>query len=787
MTLHAIDGLARAPAPPITRDLPGLTGVEADRRRAAQGGNALPDVGDHPFARVLEKFWSPVPWMLEGAIVLELGLSKYIEAAVIGLLLVFNALLGYVQEGRAQATLAALKSRLAVTASARRDGVWKILPAADIVVGDVVKLTLGGLVPADARIHDGEILVDQSMLTGESTPVEAGAGVMAYAGALIRRGEAVAEVTATGAKTKFGKTADLVRTAHVVSTQQSTVFRVVRNIAVCNGALILCMSAYAYFIGLPVSELTPLILTAVLASIPVALPATFTLAAALGARELAKKGVLPTRLSAVDEAGTMDVLCADKTGTLTRNELRVGKTRPLGGFDEAHVLAMAAFASAEGGQDPVDLAIRAASAKKPGAASYRLVTFTPFDPALRMSEAMVRDSSGVSLRVVKGAFASVAALAAPSPGADALEKALEAQGLRVMAVAAGPRSAMKLIGLIALTDPPRADAGGLVAELRDLGIAVVMISGDAPVTALAVARTVGLTGALCPPGGVTDKLRLEDYAVFAGVLPEDKFKLVKTYQAAGHTVGMCGDGANDAPALRQAQIGIAVSTATDVAKSAAGVVLTEPGLGGIVSAVREGRLIFQRVLTYTLNSITKKIVQVLFIAAGLIMTGHAVLTPLLMALIMIVGDALGMSLATDKVRPSAHPNRWRVGRLTVAGVFIGSGQLTFLVAILAIGYFVVRWDQATLQTLGFLTIVCGNQATTYTNRERLRIWSSRPSAWLVGSSAVDLTLACVLAGAGIAMAPLPLSAIAAVVAASVAFALLIDFAKVPVFRRLAFA
>jgi H+-transporting ATPase len=356
-----------------------------------------------------------------------------------------------------------------------------------------------------------------------------------------------------------------------------------------------------------------------------------------------------------------------------------------------------------------------------------------------------------------------------------------------MAVAAGPPAAMQLIGLIALTDPPRADSGALVVELRDLGIAVVMISGDAPVTALAVARTVGLTGALCPPGGVTDKLRLEDYAVFAGVLPEDKFKLVKTYQAAGHTVGMCGDGANDAPALRQAQIGIAVSTATDVAKSAAGMVLTEAGLGGVVSAVREGRLIFQRVLTYTLNSITKKIVQVLFIAAGLIMTGHAVLTPLLMALIMIVGDALGMSLATDNVRPSAHPNRWRVGRLTAAGVFIGGGQLIFSLAILAIGCFVVRWDQATLQTLAFLTIVCGNQATTYVNRERLRIWSSRPSIWLIGSSVADGALACALASAGIAMAPLPIVAIAWVVAAAVVFAFLIDFAKVPVFGRLAFA
>jgi H+-transporting ATPase len=315
----------------------------------------------------------------------------------------------------------------------------------------------------------------------------------------------------------------------------------------------------------------------------------------------------------------------------------------------------------------------------------------------------------------------------------------------------------------------------------------VMITGDAPVTALAVARTVGLEGALCPPGGITDLVGLGDYGVFAGVAPEDKFKLVKAYQAGGHTVGMCGDGANDAPALRQAQIGIAVSTATDVAKSAAGMVLTQAGLGGVVSAVHEGRLIFQRVVTYTLNSITKKVVQVLYIFAGLVMTGHAVLTPLLMTLIMIVGDILGMSLATDNVSASAHPNLWRVGRLTAAGVFIGSGQLIFSVAVLALGYYVAHWDQSTLQSLGFLTIVCGNQATTYNNRTRRRIWSSTPSRWLIAATAVDLVFASVLAYAGIAIAPLPLSVIAALIAATVSFAFLIDFAKVPVFKRLAFA
>src|SRR5271163_1554724 len=316
--------------------------------------------------------------MLEGAVLLEMALGKYVEAAIIAALLIFNAALGLFQESRAQATLAALKSRLALNASVRRDGAWKIIPAADLVPGDMVKLSLGGVVGADVRLDEGEVLLDQSMLTGESVPIEAGAGAQTYAGALVRRGEAVAEVTATGARTKFGRTAELVRSAHVVSSQQKAVLRVVRNLAVFNGILIVMLVAYAHVLKMPLVEIIPLVLTAVLASIPVALPATFTLAGALGARALAKLGVLPTRLSAVDEAASMDVLCADKTGTLTRNALTVTDVRAMPGFDTAHVLALAALASSDGGEDPVDSAIRAAAKEKAEADPPRLVTFLPF-------------------------------------------------------------------------------------------------------------------------------------------------------------------------------------------------------------------------------------------------------------------------------------------------------------------------------------------------------------------------------------------------------------------------
>jgi len=765
----------------------GLTSEEARARLAKYGPNAMPDTATRPWRRALAKLWAPVPWMLEAAIILQTVLHDYVEAAVIAGLLVFNAALGFFQEGRAQATLAALKSRLALTASVRRDGAWKNILATELVPGDTVKLSLGGVVAADVKLVEGSILLDQSMLTGESVPIEAGPGLQTYAGALVRRGEATAIVTATGARTKFGHTAELVRTAHVESTQQKTVERVVRNLAMFNGVFIVLLVVYAHARKMPIGEIIPLVLTAVLASIPVALPATFTLAAAVGAKALARLGVLPTRLSAVDEAATLDVLCTDKTGTLTRNELALTAIHPEPGFDEAHVLAMAALASSDGGEDPVDAAIRSASAKTNNANPLKLTKFVPFDPATKMSEAIAVDANGGTLRVVKGAFAAVIKLTEPVSTAAATEHDLEEKGFRVLAVAVGTPAPMRLAGIIALSDPPRADAAELIKELHTLGVRTVMVTGDAPATAAIIAREVGLDGAICPPGPIPERVRAKDFAVFAGVLPEDKYRLVQAFQKSGHTVGMCGDGANDAPALRQAQMGIAVSTATDVAKSAAGIVLTKPGLEGVVDAVKEGRVTFQRILTYTLNTVNKKIVQVLLLAVGLIMTGHAILTPMLMVIIMITGDFLGMSLTTDNVRPSPMPNAWRVGNLTIAGVFVGISELVFCTAVLAIGKYRLGFGIETLRTLAFLVIVFGNQATTYTNRTRQHLWSTRPSSWLVLSSVADLLIASTMANRGFAMAPLPLLAMAGTLVGAVVFAFMLDIVKVPVFNRLGIA
>ncbi len=775
----------KSPTPPPAQG--GLSSDEARGRLAKIGPNAMPDTAERPWRRVLGKFWAPVPWMLEATIILEVILGRYVESVIIAVLLLFNAALGLLQESRADATLKALKSRLALNASVERDGHWLTVPAVNLVPGDLVKLTLGGVVAADVHIKAGQVQLDQSMLTGESIPIEAGAGVATFAGALVRRGEATAEVTATGPRTKFGRTAELVQMAHVVSSQQKAVLRVVRNLAVFNGIVILFLVAYAHLLKIPVAQIVPLALTAILASIPVALPATFTLAASLGARSLAKRGVLPTRLSAVDEAGTTDVLCADKTGTLTQNALTVNRVTAVPGFDEANVLALAALASSDGGQDPMDGAIRAAAAAKPVSDAPKLVKYIPFDPAKKMSEASATDATGATQRIVKGAFAVIIGLAQSTPASAATAKELEGNGFRVLAVAVGAPSALKLAGLIALSDPPRADSAQLVAELHALGVGVVMVTGEAPVTAGIVAHEVGIEGAVCPPGPLPNPVEPGRFAVFAGVLPEDKYNLVKAFQAAGHTVGMCGDGANDAPALRQAQIGIAVSTATDVAKSAAGVVLTEPGLVGIVAAVKEGRITYQRILTYTLNVIIKKIVTVLFLVAGLILTRHAILTPMLMVIVMITGDFLSMSLTTDHVRPSKKPNSWSIGKLAAAGALLGLCLLTFCTGVLALGHYGLRLDPVGLQSLAFVALVFGSQATIYAIRERRHLWNSRPSLLLAASSTVDIAIASTLAVTGLAMAAIPPALVAGTLAAAALFALLLDLAKVPIFAHLGIA
>jgi H+-transporting ATPase len=775
---HNAHGVLSVPISSGAESPAGLTGDEARRRLEEFGPNTIAEETVSFSRALLGKVWAPIPWLLEAAIILQIGLGKFLEAAVIGGLLAFNATLGLLQESRATAALAALKKRLAPTAQVRRDGAWTKRAAAELVPADLIRLPLGAVVPADARVVSGSVMVDQSMLTGESVPIDAETGDEVYAGSLVRRGQAVAEITATGTGTYFGRAAELVRGARAASTEQRAIFAVVRNLAVVNGALAVLILGYAHAIAVPAADLMALALTALLASIPVALPATFTLSAAIGAQILSRRGVLLTRLSAAHEAAAMDVLCADKTGTLTRNTLEVAEVVAMPGFDRERVLTLAGLASSEGDQDPIDASIRRAAAGERGPhATERLIRFVPFDPATRIAEAVAVDGGGAEFRIAKGAFQAIAKVAEVPADAERRVDGLAALGHRVIAIAAGPPATLRLAGLVAFSDPPREDSAELIGALRDLGVRIVMVTGDSAVTAAAIARQVGIADTVCPP----ERLSLDgaECEVFARVVPEEKHRLVMALQREGHVVGMCGDGVNDAPALRQAQIGIAVASATDVAKAAAGMVLTEPGLSGIVFAVREGRIAFRRLLTYTLNMLVKKTEIVLLLGIGLGVTGYAIMTPILMVLMLVTNDFLSMSLTTDRASLAPRPSVWHMQRITAAALLLGVCKLGFSTAMLAIGLR-NRLGMEELQTLTFVTLVLGNQALLYVLRERGRMWRSRPSAWVFMSSAVDIGIVAALALSGTLMAPLPWRLMLVVAAATIGFALILDQVKRPI-------
>jgi H+-transporting ATPase len=783
-------------AAPGRPELAGLSSAQAASARAEVGPNAVVEEAVHPLARFARHFWAPVPWMLEATIGLQIILGQWLTASMIAAVLLFNVLLAAFQENRANAALALLKQSLTLTSRVRRDGAWVDGPAADLVPGDIVQVSLGDVVPADVLIVDGSLLLDQSMLTGESIPIEMEAGKTAFAGGLVRRGAAIARVTATGTRTYFGRTAELVSTAHVESAEQKAVLGVVRNLTVINFVIVAGLVAYAFAIRVSLEQILLLVLTALLSAVPVALPATFTLAAALGARTLALKGVLLTRLSSLNEAAMVDVVCCDKTGTLTQNELVVSAIRPMkSGCDDADVLGYAALASSPEGQDPIDAVIRAmaskdegaskdgGAAKGPGRASLTVKRFTPFDPAVKMAEAIAVEA-GHEIRVVKGAPAVVATVAPMTPASEKALETLDRAGYRTIAVAAGRSDALELIGFIAFSDPPRADSAALLTELRSLGVLPVMLTGDAAATATTVARAIGLTGPVCPPGEVPASAEPKDFAVYAGIFPEEKFRLVKAFQQNGHAVGMCGDGANDAPALRQAQMGIAVSTATDVAKAAAGVVLTEPGLGGIVACIKEGRSAFQRVLTYTLTILMNKCVTLIVLGAGLIMTGHAVLTPLLQALSMITSDFVTMARAADRAPPSPYPNAWRVRNLTLAAVPLGLFRLLYLVAVLGVCWYGLRLSPGEMQTLTFTMLAFAGQGNVYVLRTHLRFWRSRPAPIMLLASLGDVLVVAALAAGGVLMSPLSITVIGLLAATTIVFTVAMDSIKLAVFARL---
>ena len=774
-------------APIVTGVGRGLSAVEAKARLQQFGPNAVVEEKAHPGRELVRQFWAPVPWLLEATIIIQVFLGEVVEASVIGGLLIFNAVLSYLQEGHTQKVLALLRQQLRVQARVRRDGAWMTVAAEELVPGDVLHLRQGGIVPADVRIAEGSLLLDQSALTGESAAVSVEAEKPAYAGAMVRGGEATGEVTATGAGTFFGKTAELVRTAHSVNRQEHEIGAVVRNLFVVNAAMIVVVLGYGQHLGLSLGHMLPLLLAILLASIPVALPATFTLTAAFGSARLSKRGVLITRLSALHDIASMTVLCSDKTGTLTRNEATVKTLWAAPGSSEEELLRAAAMASDPAGQDPVDGAVVKAAAQRGWTPDETArVNFKSFDPVTKRAEAAFRSASGTQ-RSTKGAPAVVARLAGAADSVwQAQAEKIATHGQRVLAVAAGDETHWRFLGLLGMEDAVREDSRAVVAAIQAAGVRVVMVTGDNALTAASVAEQVGLAAGLCPTESLHGDLggASLDCSVFTGVFPEDKFRLVRAFQRGGEVVGMSGDGVNDAPALRQAEAGIAVANATDVAKAAAAIVLTRPGLSDVVPAIEESRRVFQRIITYTLNMLTKKLELMTLLAGGFLLTGHKPLTPLMMVLFLFLSDFLTMSLATDRMSVSRRPNHWNTRSIVLAAAVLAACKLAFSFGIFAYGHYALHFDTPHLQTLTFATIILSTQAGIYLLRERGHFWASRPSPLLLASSAFAALVAVVLSQSGWLMPPISLLLLAGVAALAAVYFITLDWLKVWLFARL---
>ncbi|MBM4429360.1 MAG: plasma-membrane proton-efflux P-type ATPase [Chloroflexi bacterium] len=741
----------------------GLSESQVQSRREEYGSNEVPERRNNPLWMFARKFWGLSAWMLELIMLLSWVLRKYSDVYVVGALLLVNAILSFVQEQRASSSVAMLRRRLELEARVLRDSQWLIVPASELVPGDVVRLRSGDFVPADIRVLSGHLAVDQSALTGESLDVEKPTGELLYSGATVRHGEATGGVVATGIHTYFGRAVQLVQIARPRLHVEELISDVVRWLFVVVGLLSGLALGFSIYRGFNLLEILPLLLVVLLSAIPVALPAMFTVTTALGALDLARKGVLVTRLSASEDAATMDVLCVDKTGTITRNELSIYHIVPLSGFSEDEVVLYGALASNEANRDPLDLAFLAAAREKNLLdGSWVQTRFVPFDPLTRRTEAVV-EGHGHTFRVVKGAVSAIAEICVLQPmQAAALEEHiyyLAQSGCRSLAVARISEQQTELVGLVSLHDRPRPDSRQLIDSLRKLGVSVKMLTGDAVSTAQQVAESVGLQGSIIRIADLAALLEREPAraadladksAGFAEVYPEDKYAIVKSLQEAGHIVGMTGDGINDAPALRQTEVGIAVHSATDVAKSAASVILTAEGLSGIVDLVKNGRQVHQRIRVWIINKISRTILKSTFVVLAFLATGQYVISAFAMLLMVFINDFVKVSLATDTVRWSPQPERWDVPELVKAAALLGALMVVEAFVILSMGlrYFGLQQNTAALHTFSFEILFFFAMFSILVVRERDHFWSSRPSLVLGLAIVADLLVGITLVSLG---------------------------------------
>ena len=767
----------------------GLSASEVASRLARMGPNAVPEPRSNPLLRFLKNFWGVTAWMLELTLSLALAQKRALDAGVLAGLLLLNAVLGFAQELRASKALEALRRRLQVKVKVLRDGVWTLVEAPGLVPGDVVRLRHGDFVPADLKLLSGRLEADLSALTGETEPLVAGESDLLRSGSVVTRGEAAGLVLLTGLRSSFGRSVQLVQIARPKLHFEAVVSRVVRWLVVMVATLLLTALAVWAWRGGDLMQIIPLMLILMVSAVPVALPAMFTVTLALGSLELVRHGALVTRLSASEDAARMDVLCTDKTGTLTANRLAVAGLLGLDGAGEEEVLRVAAACSQEANQDPLDLAfLAAAKARGLDLEAWVRTSFTPFEAGTRRTEAVVRDGER-TFRVMKGAVDTVLKLCSPRP--DLADQArrwadqVAADGWRCLAVAREEGGVYRLVGLAGMTDPPRTDSRATVEALRGLGVKVLMLTGDA----LSVARGIGRQLGMGPtiqnyhdlPPGVDGAARVDAADGFAGIFPEDKYQVIRALQDRGHVVGMTGDGVNDAPALKQAEVGVAMENATDVAKGAAGIVLTVEGLGALPGIIKVGRSIHQRLETWILNKIIKTFQTVAFVVAAFLVTGRFVVSTFDMVLLLFLVDFVTLALATDRALGSAGPSRWDVNRLALAGARLGLLCVVESLGLLWLGWriFGLGGDQGRLDSFGFEVLFYFGLATVLVVRERGAFWSSRPSPPLAVALAVDAVLVAALVGRGMpGLAPLPWQATALVLGFVGVFGLFLnDFLK----------
>ena len=775
----------------------GLHDTEVTSRLEEFGDNEIAENKQNPIVELLRRYWGPMPWLLEIAIILSCIMNHYFEGIIIFSLLTINTVIGYVHTRSSQKVIALLRKKMAVTSRVLRNGTWIEEDAIRLVAGDIISVKLGDIVAADAKIISGDLTIDQSALTGESLPVDAHPLDILYSGSIVTRSEATCIVVNIGANTFFGKTVELVKVAKPKSHQEEMMMSIVKYMMYLGVIASVIIAASAFLMQLNILIMMNFIIVVLLGAIPAALPAVLTIVQSVGATELAKKGALVTNLDAVEDAASIDIICFDKTGTITQNKLTVVECVPFSGYKTEDVLSIANMTSQSEGMDLIDMAV-IEYAKNAGIASdtYKQISYTPFDPSTKRTESII-ETDGKQFRAVKGATQIVISLCRDTDRKilDEASKTIDgfsAKGNKTIAVARSDNddvNNLKLVGVISLTDPPRTDSKTMIEQARLLGIKPMMLTGDSINIAKEISGEVGIGTAIIRMDSIKDlgiDKQLETVSAcdgFAEIYPEDKFKIVKLLQSGGHIIGMTGDGVNDAPALKQAEMGIAVTNSTDVAKAAASVVLTDSGIGVIIDAVTVSRKTYQRMLTWVLNKVIKVIEFVVFLSIGFFWLHDILLSLIGMTFLVFANDFVSMTLATDNVQSTGSPNNWNLKNVLLASLIPALLYVLedIVIVLLGIHVFHLQWPELT--SLVMLTFIINSQFRVMIVRERKHFWSSLPGKGLLISGSSAITGISVISLFGILVPSLSPLVVISVLILSALFSFGIDFPKCYLFKK----